>query len=152
MTGKFSFLLVLCSSLCVTVSSQEQEVRIRLRDLPPSVHKTALEQSRGARIRGVSKEIEDGQTFYEISMTVRGRGKEVLIDSEGHVSEVEEVVTLASLPAAVRAEIRKQKGRGRILKIESITKNDSIVAYEALIKSQGKLKEVKVDPDGKVIP
>ncbi|MEW6209277.1 MAG: hypothetical protein AB1631_12975 [Acidobacteriota bacterium] len=152
MTRKLSFLLVLCLSLVVAASSQEQEQRIRMKDLPPAVHKTATEQSRGARIRGVSKEIEDGQTFYEISLIVRGLGREVLIDSEGNVAEIEDVVTLASLPSAVRAEIKKQKGRGRILKIESIKKNNAIVAYEALIRLQKKLKEVKVSPDGKVMP
>lgn len=123
-----------------------------MRDLPPAVHKTAMEQSRGARISGVSKEIEDGKTFYEISMIVGGLGKDVLIDSEGNVAEIEEVVTLDSLPSAVKAEIKKQTGRGRILKIESITKKNAIVAYEALIRSQRKLKEIKIDPDGKLMP
>ena len=153
MARRFPYLLVLCMSLFVTASSQEeQEQRIRMRDLPPAVHKTALEQSRGARIRGVSKEMEDGKTFYEIEMIVSGHGKDVLIDSEGNVAEVEEQVTLNSLPSAVKAEIKKQTGRGRILKIESIKKNDAIVAYEALIRVQRKLKEIKVDPDGKLMP
>ncbi len=152
MFHRFSFLLALCLSFIVTASSQEQEQRIRMRDLPPAVHKTAMEQSRGARISRVSKEIEDGKTFYEISMIVRGHGKDVLIDSEGNLAEVEEVVTLNSLPSAVKAEIKKQAGRGRILKIESITKNEAIVAYEALIRSQRKLKEIKIDPDGKLLP
>ena len=40
-------------------------------------------------------------------------------------AEVEEEVALSSLPEAVKAEIEKKAGKGKILVIESITKNIS---------------------------
>jgi hypothetical protein len=36
--------------------------------------------------------------------------------------------------------------------IESITKNNAIVAYEAEVKTAGKILEIKVDPYGKTLP
>ena len=63
--------------------------------------------------------------------------------------EIEEEVPLNSLPAAVKAGIEQQAGQGKILKVESITKNNKIVAYEAEVQAGGKKSEIKVGPDGK---
>jgi uncharacterized membrane protein YkoI len=132
--------------------AQETERPARMKDLPQAVQATVREQSRGATVRGISIETENGQTFYEASLKVKGRVRDVLIDAGGNVVEIEEQVTLASLPPAARAEIVKQAGKGRILTVESITKNNAIIAYEAHVKTAGKNSEIKVDPDGKPLP
>jgi hypothetical protein len=36
-----------------------------------------------------------------------------------------------------------------LVKLESISRNNAIVAYEATIKKSGKTSEIKVSPDGK---
>jgi hypothetical protein len=51
----------------------------------------------------------------------------------------------------VRTGIEKQAGHGKILRVETITKNNAIVAYEAEVESAGKKSEIKVGPDGKPI-
>jgi uncharacterized membrane protein YkoI len=135
-----------------TTLAQETERPARMKDLPQAVQATVREQSRGAVVRGFSIETENGQTFYEASLKVKGRVRDVLIDANGNVVEIEEQVTLASLPPAARAEITKQTGKGRVLTVESITKNNAIVAYEAHVKTGGKISEIKVDPDGKPLP
>jgi len=40
----------------------------------------------------------------------------------------------------------KQAGKGRILSVESITKNNAVVAYDAHVKTAGKISEIKADP------
>jgi len=135
-----------------TTLAQETERSARMKDLPQAVQATVREQSQGAVVRGLSIEVENGRTFYEASLKVKGRVRDVLIDAKGNVVEIEERVTLASLPLAARAEITKQAGKGRILTVESITKNNAIVAYEAHVKTTGKISEIKVDPDGKPLP
>jgi hypothetical protein len=40
-------------------------------------------------------------------------------------------------------------GKGKILEVESITKHDRLVAYEAKILTGTKKSEVQVGPDGK---
>jgi len=51
--------------------------------------------------------------------------------------------------SAAKAEIEKQVGKGKILLVESVTKGGAIVAYEAHFRTQGKLREIKVSPEGK---
>ena len=141
-----------CALLAGTALAQETERPAQMKDLPQAVQATVREQSQGAVVRGLSIETEKGQTFYEASLKVKGRNRDVLIDANGNVVEIEDQITLASLPPAARAEIVKQAGKGRILTVESITKNNSIVAYEAHVKTAGKISEIKVDPDGKPLP
>ncbi len=145
-------ILALCLASVGTALAQETERPAQMKDLPQAVQATVREQSRGAVVRGLSIETENGQTFYEASLKVKGRIRDVLIDANGNVVEIEEQVTLASLPPAARAEIVKQAGKGRILSVESIKKNNAIVAYEAHVRTAGKISEIKVDPDGKLLP
>src|SRR5262245_11498931 len=135
-----------------TSLAQEIERPARMKDLPQAVQATVREQSRGAVVLGLTVETENGQTFYEASLRVKGRVRDVLIDAKGNVVEIEEQVTLASLPPAARAEIVRQAGKGKITIVESITKNNVIVAYEAHVRTAGRISEIKVDPYGKPLP
>jgi hypothetical protein len=142
------FSIPLLTSIIV---AQDSEKPVKRRDLPKVVQKTVDEQSKGARILGFSKEVEDGKTFYEVSLKTAGHNKDVLIDPTGAIVEIEEEVAVESLPPAVRTEIQKRAGAGRITSIESITKNNAIVAYEAHVRSGKKSQEIKVDPEGRLI-
>jgi hypothetical protein len=145
-TGVLS--LAACLLSAVAALAQNTERPIKMKDLPSAVQATVREQSRNAVVRGLSVETDNGQTFYEVSLRVKGRNRDVLMDVSGNVVEVEEQVTLASLPPAAKAAIVKQTGKGRILLVESIAKNNAIVGYEAHVKTAGKISEIKVDPDG----
>ena len=134
------------------VLGQDSERRIKLKDLPQVVQETVREQSKGAIIKGFSKEIEHGQTYYEVELMINRHGKDVLIDSNGAIVEIEEEVALASLPPDVRVTIEQISGKGKILKVESITKNNAIVMYEAVIQKARKKSEIQVGPDGKLMP
>ena len=131
--------------------AQDQEKRIRRSDLPPAVEKAVAEQSKGATIRGFSQERENGQTYYEAELMVNGHTKDVLVDANGSVVEVEEQVSTESLPAAVRQGLQDKAGKGKLVKIETLTKKDKLVAYEAKVLTNGKMSEVQVGPDGKLL-
>lgn len=147
---KFAVLLFVVFALWVCVSNaQEKEKKIKRSDLPPAVEKTVATQSSGATIKGFSKETEGGKIFYEAEMTVNGHSKDVLVAEDGSIAEVEEEVALDSLSPAVRAGLQAKAGSSKIQKVESITKHDKIVAYEAKVDHNGKKSEVQVGPDGK---
>jgi hypothetical protein len=129
--------------------TQEQEKKIQRSDLPPAVEKTVAAQTQGATIRGFSQEQENGQTMYEAELSVKGHSKDILIDSTGAIAEVEEQVSLDSLPAPVKDGLQAKAGKGKLLKVESITKHDKLVAYEAKVSTEGKRSEIQVGPDGK---
>ncbi len=143
------FLVFATSGLLLAAIASAQEKKIKRSDLPPAVEKTVAAESAGATIRGFSTEMEKGQTFYEAEMTVNGHSKDVLIAADGTVVEVEEQVALDSLPADVKTGLQAKAGKGKILKVESLTKKDKLVAYEAQVETNGKKTEVQVGPDGK---
>jgi hypothetical protein len=137
------------SGLLLAGTSSAQEKKIKRSDLPPAVEKTVAAQSDGATIKGFSAEKEKGETFYEAEMMVNGHSKDVLIAADGTVVEVEEQVVLDSLTADVKAGLQAKAGKGKILKVESLTKKGKLVAYEAKVDTNGKKSEVQVGPDGK---
>jgi len=122
-----------------------------MKDLPEAVRKTVQEQSKGATLRGLSREVEKEQTFCEAELRVNGHNKDLLIDSSGVIVEIEEVAALNALPAAVKATILKSAGKARIISVESITKNNTIEAYEAHVSRAGKKSEIKVGADGELM-
>jgi hypothetical protein len=140
---------VLVVSLMVVGSAFAQEKKIKRSELPAAVEKTVVEQSKGATIRGFSEEKENGQTTYEAEMLVDGHTKDVQMDSNGAVMEIEEQVDLQTMSAEVKAGLEAKAGKGKITKVESITKKDKLVAYEAQVVTDGKKSEVQVGPDGK---
>ena len=126
-----------------------QEKKVTRSELPSSVQKTVAEQSKGAKIRGFSREKEHGQTYYEAEMLVNGHSKDVLMNNSGKVVEVEEQVALDKLPAEIKSGLEAQAGKGKVTKVESLTKDDKLVAYEAVVVANGKHHEIQVGPDGK---
>ena len=126
-----------------------QEKKVTRSELPSSVQKTVAEQSKGAKIRGFSREKEHGQTYYEAEMLVNGHSKDVLMNNSGKVVEVEEQVALDKLPPEIKSGLEAQAGKGKVTKVESLTKDDKLVAYEAVVVANGKHHEIQVGPDGK---
>ena len=133
----------------LATSSPAQEKKIKRSDLPAAVEKTVAAQSRGAVVRGFSQENENGQTYYEVELTVNGHGKDVTMDQAGAIVEVEEEVALDSLPPAVKDGLQAKAGKGKVVQVESITKHGKLVAYEAGVATGGKKSEVQVGPDGR---
>jgi len=125
------------------------ETRVQMSELPEAVQKTVKQQTQGARIKGFSKEVENGKTYYEAETTVNGRSRDILIDSSGEVVEVEEQADLERIPAAARETLEKRAGQGKIVRVESVTRA-SKVSYEAVILRNGKRSEVAVEADGTV--
>lgn len=144
--------LAVCTALVVVRSAAAQEApekKIKRSDLPAAVQKTVDAQSAGATVKGFSEEKENGQTFYEAEIVVNGLAKDILIDPTGAVVEVEQQVSFNSLPAEVKSGLRAKAGKGKIEKVESLTKHDKLVAYEAVVRTDGKKSEIQVGPDGK---
>ena len=141
-----NFAIVTALGLATIATAQEK--KIERKDLPAAVEKTVEAQTQGATIRGFSQKKEKGQNYYEAEMTVNGHSKDVLIDATGAVVEIEEQVAVESLPVAVREVLQTKAGTGKILKVESLTKRDKLVAYEAVVQNGGKKMEIQVGPDG----
>ena len=136
-------------AVLAATSMVAQEKKIKRSDLPPAVEKTVAAQSAGAAVKGFSAEQEKGQTYYEAEMVVNGHSKDLLMDANGVIVEVEEEVAMSALPADVKVGLQAKAGEGKVGKVESITKKGKIVAYEAKVIKDGKKSEIQVGPDGK---
>lgn len=144
---KTSIALVAC--VLITGIASAQEKKIKRSDLPPAVEKTVGDVSKGATIKGFSEETENGKTTYEIAMVVSGHTKDVEVDPRGTILEVEEEAAMDSLPVNVKTGLAAKAAGGKILKVETLTKNGKLVAYEAKVEAAGKKHEIQVGPDGK---
>lgn len=143
---------IIVASLCsVFLLAEEHEKKINRSDLPAAVEKTISSHTEGATIRGFNQQEENGKTYYEAELTVNGRSKDILIDPSGAIVEVEEQVDFTSLPSPVQKGLQAKAGAGKLGKVESITKDDKVVAYEAKVTANGRRSEIQVGGDGKAL-
>ena len=138
---------LLAATLCISALGLAEKV-ISRSDLPPAVEKSLQEQLKGATAKGFSVEKEDGRVMYEAQLIVDGHTKDIQFDTSGAIHEVEEEVAFDSLPVEVKASLRARAKNGKITKVESLTKQDKLVAYEAQVDTDGKHSEIQVGPKG----
>lgn len=133
---------VLCA---LTLGAAEKKVQMK--DLPAAVQQAIQEQTKGAEIKGLSQETENGRIQYEVETMVDGKSRDLTLDAKGTVVEVEQEVGIDSLPAAARAAIEKQAAGGKIVKVETVTRGAS-VTYEASYTKGGRTRELAVKANG----
>ncbi len=132
------------SAVCVLFAEQG-ETKLSFSNLPSAVQKTAKQESEGATVRGYSKEVEHGETLYEVELSINGKTKDLSLDAAGNVVEVEQEVEFNSLPAATKAALTKRAAGSKIQKVEKVSKGQD-VSYEAVVLSGGKRKEITARP------
>ena len=148
MNHKGRLLLVLMTvGLSYSVAAA-QERKLRRDQLPPAVEKTVAAESQGATIKGFSTEVENGRRLYEAELIVNGRHKDISMDRNGVIVEIEKEVSMDSLPANVQDALKQAAGTGTIEMIESLTKNGKLIAYEGRVKRGNKRFEIQVGPQG----
>src|SRR5260370_29699943 len=125
------FVVLAAGGLLLAGTSSAQEKKIKRSDLPPAVEKTVAAQSTGATIKGFSTEKENGQTLYETEMTVNGHSKDISMTADGSIVEIEEQLALDSLSPEVKAGLQPKASKGKILKVQSLTKKDKLLAHHA---------------------
>lgn len=90
--------------------------------MPAAVEETVAKVSRNAIIKRISEETQNGKTTYEVEMVFHTHSKDVEIDADGKVAEAEEEVAMSSIPTIVQAALTAREAGGKILKVESLTK------------------------------
>jgi len=137
----------LISAILASALVAAAEKKIQLKDLPVAVREAVQRETKDATLKGLVKETEAGQTFYEAETEVNGRARDLLFDATGHLVEVEETIAIDAAPAAVKMALEK---RGRIVRLETATRG-SVVTYEGVVEKNGKKTEVAVDASGKPV-
>jgi hypothetical protein len=125
----------------------DTEVKVKMQDLPAPVQKAARELLKSATLVGLNKEVEGGKTVYEVETKLNGRSRDVSLDSNGTVVEVEEETDISAIPAAARDALTRLAAGGKMGKVETVTAG-SAVSYETVVTRAGRHKEVAVNADG----
>jgi uncharacterized membrane protein YkoI len=130
------------------VEKKAADVKVKLADLPPAVKATVDAETRGATLKGLSKEQEKGKTVYELESLVDGRTRDLMIDSAGKVYVVEEQLDVDKAPAAVKSAL---EAKGKVVALESVTENGK-THYEGQVRTKaGKKLALELDADGRPV-
>ena len=98
-------LMKLLTALLCCIVAYAAETKVKLEDLPGPVRTSVQQQLNGAELVGLTKEKEKGKTSYEVETKRNGKTRDILLDASGAVTEVEEEIDLAAVPAAARAAL-----------------------------------------------
>jgi len=148
MKGLFGISVFATLLFAASIANAQEEKKIRRNQLPAAVEKTVTAETQGETIKGFSREVEKGKTYYEAATTINGHTRDILMDTKGNVVEVEEQVDISTLPASVQDALKRAAGTGTIEMVESLTKKGKLVAYEGHVKRGQKRSEIQVGPNG----
>jgi len=129
---------------------QETEKAVTWRELPPALQEAVKLHSKGATVRGFSREVKDGRTLYEVEMRVSGRTRDLTFDAQGTIVSDERQTSLSEIPEAARIAIQKAAAGGKLTLVEKVIEGGSTF-YEGHIVKAGKEREIKVDASGKPV-
>lgn len=124
------------------------EGKIAIRSAPAAVQATVKQETATATLVGLSKEVENGKTLFELETRKGGHSRDLMIAEDGAIVSVEEEVALDSVPPEVKAALVRKAAGGRISKVEAVTENGT-TGYEAAMVVHGKKLEFSVDAQGK---
>jgi hypothetical protein len=151
-TTAMRILTVLFSIVALGGFAQAQEKKgkgLQLKDLPAAVQKTVQANLKGAEIKNIGKEKEDGVEQYEVESVLNGKSRDFNVDAKGKLLVIEEATTIDAIPAAAKASILKKVADGKLAVVETFTKTAQPMMYEASYADKnGKKHEVLVKADG----
>jgi hypothetical protein len=140
--------LVLIGALGLARADEEE--KIPLDKLPTPVKAALKARFPGAELKGASKESEEGETIFEVSLTYKGDKYDVALEPDGEIEEVERAIFVEALPSAVVKAIKAKYPKAKIEEAEEVTDEDGEVCYEVAVVADGKEVEVAVTPKGKI--
>jgi hypothetical protein len=130
------------------VSAQEQEIPC---DGVPDAVRAAFEKAYPkATVNACAREVEAGETVYEIASKEGGTGRDVLFRADGGLILVEETVALGDVPDPVRQALHDGYPDGEVTLAEKIVR-DATVLYEFRVKDRDSLEEIVFDGSGKEV-
>jgi hypothetical protein len=145
--------VALCGLIATTgLCRADDEEKVPLDKLPKAVTDAVKKKFPKAELVSAEKEKEDGKIVYEVNFKNEGSTIEAIVTPEGKILVIEKEITVKDLPKAVADALESKYARATIKKVEEISKEDKITAYEVLLVTEKKKTlEVQFSPEGKVI-
>ena len=131
----------------VMMPARADEEKVSVDKLPAAVTKALKRKFPKAEIEKATKEVEDGNTVYEVELEIKDRSIDVSLKADGTILEIEREVPADELPEAVRKKLAASYPKAKIEKAEEVTKGeDGPVRYEVAITT-----EVVLTANGKIV-
>ena len=143
---KYLFTAFLAITLCA--SAAQAAKGLQLKSLPPAVQKAIQDEAKGAEIKNIAKETENGVVQYEVETMIGGKRRDFNVDIKGTVLLVEEESTIDVFPAAAKAAIMKKVGDGKLGLVELFKRGGETMYEAAYTTKAGKKHEMLVKADG----
>ena len=138
--------------LLVPALAGAQEESLSAASIPAPIKSAVMARFAGAKIKGGSKETEDGKTFYEVSLDRAGKNIDVTSTPAGELTLIESEISRADLPAAVSKLIDTKYPKATWRRVEEVREfkaKEESSYYEVLLTDAKKQAwEVQVAADG----
>ncbi len=158
---RISCLLLVLSLWCVPVLGQEKPAqpeppkpkKVKLEELPEAARECVKRNSTGAKIGRIERIERDGTIRFEAELKTPNGSKDLLVDQDGTLLEVEEEISLPAVGTTARLAIEKAAEGGKVKKVETVKNGEGkLLYYEVDIEVKGKKSEIKISPDGELLP
>ena len=150
MKSKDAIALLAALALPNFAFGKEEDKPVKFEDLPAAVATAIKGAAGGAKLNTIVLGDEDGAPAYEATWDANGHKHEIAVAKDGSVLGLEEIITLAEAPEAVRAAMTKEAGGNKMLEVEKVLEKGR-TTYEVTLK-KGKTKEaVSFSEDGKIL-
>ncbi|HET6575849.1 MAG TPA: PepSY-like domain-containing protein [Fimbriiglobus sp.] len=145
-------------TLAAAVPAGDEE-KVTLDKVPGPVLTTVKARFPGAKLTGASKEKEKDKWVYEVSLTEKGKDKnvDVTLTPEGELLTIERALGAKALPKAVAKAIEDKYPRPTYKNAEEVIKvekqEEKLAYYEVLLVTHDKKRtmEVQVTAAGKIV-
>jgi hypothetical protein len=117
--------------------------------LPPAVEAAFKTAYPNATIKNVMKEKLKGKDVYEVESIDAGKPRDITYYPDGVIAVLEDTITVAEVPAAVVAAIKKDHPKATVTRYEKVIE-DGVTKYEISLKG-GKTGSAEYTPDGKPV-
>jgi uncharacterized membrane protein YkoI len=139
----------------VEIEESAGDEKVPLSELPKVVLEAVKTRYPNAELKEASKETDEEEATYELTLNNAGRAMTVSLDAEGEIEEVETEITDSELPAAVREGVAKKYPGSTIKKSEEVVSFEdgkpTETEYElSIATADGKTIEVTVEANGEI--
>jgi hypothetical protein len=128
------------------------EEKVPLDKVPAAVMRAVKDKYPDATLVGATTETENGQKMYEVTLKDKGHKVDVTATADGKIVTVEREIGDKDLPQPVVRALNRKYPKATVQRVEEVSKNDQVTAYEAVIVTADNRKlEVSFDPKGKFL-
>lgn len=149
---RFALLSPLLLGLAAAAAARPEE-NVPVKNLPMKVVAAVRGVFPAAKLESATKETEDGETHYTVTLKAGGKEYDVTVHEDGTVTEIAREITLKEVPRPVLAALQKRHPRAKVDGAHELTDpaTKAKTYYFDLILAGGKELAVEFDPAGKLI-